>query len=120
MVKKNHVVSCSNLSSRVTQLVDYYTLCKLLNITEELEDCCAFPLCTEHYGTLYRQLNPLNRNCKTCNKVLHDVTKAKKCPNPVLIKKFLSDNLDYVGTITDDDLVCTTCYKSHLVLIKHA
>ena len=116
------VPTCDRMSSKVTHLVDQSTLCEIMHISgSDLELCEAqgFPLCSEHYGALYRKLNPFKRNCKTCNKALLDITKARKCPNPTVVQKFLSENLDFDGTINDEDRICTTCYKSHLILIKH-
>ena len=113
---------CTNISSKTTQLVDYSRLCNLFNISEENSEYSnmkQFPLCSEHYGTLYKQLNPTNRNCRTCSKVITDTSKTRKCPNPSLIQHFLSDNQDFVGTIDEEDRICNTCYKSHLVTIKH-
>jgi len=117
------VPECNQVSSKTTKLVDHSTLCSLLHI--DLSMCTlnkdgGFPLCGDHYGILYRQLNPFQHNCKTCNKVLHDISKARKCPNPSIIQKFLSDNHDFVQNISDTDRICNTCYKSQLVLIKHA
>ena len=113
---------CTNISSKTTQLVDYSRLCNLFNISEENSEYSnmkQFPLCSEHYGTLYKQLNPTNRNCRTCSKVITDTSKTRKCPNLSLIQHFLSDNQDFVGTIDEEDRICYTCYKSHLVTIKH-
>lgn len=117
-VTKGHVSYL--IVPNLLQLVDCSTLCNLLHIpSEEGVDGSKFSLCSEHYGALYRKLNPPNNHCKTCNHLLQP-TKARKCPNPSLIQKFLSDNHNFVGTITDNDRVCNTCYKSHLVIIKHA
>ena len=62
------VPKCANFSTKCTQMVNRSTLCTLLEIAEtELDECEGFPLCSEHYGTLYRKIKPFNRNCKTCN-----------------------------------------------------
>lgn len=117
--KKRHVlypIVVKFLQKELNWWIAPHCAIPLGNLQENL-NVEGFSLCGEHYGALYRQLNPLNHNC---NKVLQDITKARKCLHPSLIQKFLSDNHDFVGTITDNDQVCNTCYKSHLVLIKHA
>ncbi len=50
MGKRNHVVyQIAVIFFLEYHKYNWYKLCKLLNIIEEFEDCCAFPLCTEHY-----------------------------------------------------------------------
>ena len=48
-----------------------------------------------------------------------DISKSRTCPQPQVIQKYLRDNTDFVGEICTDDKVCYTCYKSHLIIIKH-
>ena len=76
-------------------------------------------LCIEHYGALYRHLNPFNKKCRTCDKTLNDLTKSRKCPEPELIAKFLQQNTEFSGHISTEDRVCYACYRAHLVIIKH-
>ena len=76
-------------------------------------------LCTEHYRALYRQLNPLIRKCRTCDRTLSDLTKSRKCPKPALIQGLLKQNTDFSGEISTEDHVCYACYRAHLIIIKH-
>ena len=61
-----YVSGCSNPSSKVTQLANKATLDMLFSTASENEpptstsdDEGMYPLCQEHYGLLYRHLNPL-------------------------------------------------------------
>ena len=117
-----YVPGCSDSVQRVTKLVDKETLCHILDIQTENageDDKTGFPLCMEHYGTLYRYLNPESRNCKTCNKRILEHTNSRKCPDPVLIQRFLQQNTDFSGQICTEDRICYSCYKAHLIIIKH-
>ena len=76
-------------------------------------------LCMEHYGALYRHLNPFNKKCRTCDKTLNDLSKSRKCPEPALIQRFLQQNTEFSGQITTDDRVCYARYRAHLIIIKH-
>lgn len=81
-----YVPGCSAACYKVTKFASKATLNQLFDTPCENEspllgnnhDGC--PLCQEHYGVLYRHLNPTHftRNCKTCNKLLHDLTKTRK------------------------------------------
>ena len=51
-------------------------LCDVISHLSTRED--GYPLCTTHYGELYRFLNPVNRNCRTCNKFISDCTVGAK------------------------------------------
>ena len=70
-----------------------------------------------HY--IYRHINPININCKTCKKYILDHTKSQKCPDPILIQRFLQQNTYFTGQICIEDRICNVCYKAHLVIIKH-
>ena len=48
-----------------------------------------------------------------------DHTKSRKCPDPILIQRFLLQNTDFAGEINVEDRICFACYKAHLVIIKH-
>lgn len=76
-------------------------------------------LCKEHYGQCYRHFHPFQTKCKTCEKNMAEMSKSRTCPQPKVIQKYLTDNTDIVGEICTDDKVCYTCYKSHLIIIKH-
>ena len=81
----------------------------------------GYPLCQEHYRVLYRHLNPEHfiKNCKTCKKLMTDLTKTRKCPVPAVVQSFLANNTEFTEEIKSDDRVCYACYKLHLVIIKH-
>ena len=128
--KNNQKINISCLivpiPSKTTPLVDYSRLCNLFNIAQgnlEYSNMKQFPLCSEHYGILYRQLNPTSPNCRTCSKVINDTSKLKKSPNLSLIQQFLSDNQDFVGTIDEDDMfvihaINRTPYRSNSISEK--
>lgn len=46
-------------------------------------------------------------------------TKTRKCPEPSVIQNFLRRNTEFIGEINDRDLVCDTCCRGHLVILKH-
>lgn len=107
-------------------LTDLSTLSTLFDIetenskpTEAKDPGEGIPLCTYHYGVLYRHLNPCHLKCKTCNKPISDHTKSRPIPEPSAIQSFLSANTDFNDHISAQDRVCFTCYKSHLFIIKH-
>ena len=47
-------------------------------ITKPISDE-GIALCLEHYGELYRHLNPFNKACTTCDKVISQ--KVASAPN---------------------------------------
>ena len=61
-------------------------------------------MCKEHYGEL----------TGTCDKLLPDLTRARKCPKPAPVQPFLVQNTDFTGKITAADSLCYACYKSCL------
>ena len=106
----------------VTKLVGKQSLCDFFVVeigNAESSDEETTALCLEHYGSLYRHLNPFIRTCITCAKTVNNVTKTHKCPEPALIQQFLQQNTEFTGEIGAEDHVCYACYKAHLVTIKH-
>ena len=75
-------------------------------------------LCKEHYGAWYRLIHPFQTKCTTCDKNMTDMSKSRACPQPDIIQKYLRENTDFSGEITNNNRVCYACYKSHLVTIK--
>ena len=68
---------------------------------------------------MHRHLNPtyLTKKCKTCNKLLHDLTKTRKCPEPTLIQSFLRENTEFTEEIKGDDRVHYACnHETHEIL----
>ena len=109
------IPDCDNPAYKVTKLVTSDQLCHVFVISHLSAREDGYPLCTTHYGELYRFLNPVNRNCHICNKFISDRTKFRKCPNPTLIKSYLQQHTNFTGDISADDMVCTACHK---VIIK--
>jgi len=111
---------------KITTLSDKSTICSSFGMDKEnsepIETASSnegIPLCTYHYGILYRHLNPSHLKCKTCSKHISDITKSQAVPEPGMIGAFLSENTDSNESISSNDRVCFTCYKSHLLLLKH-
>ena len=116
------ILGCTNSVSKVTKLVAKANLCDILGVeieNAEPSDEEGTALCMEHYGALYRHLNPFNKKCITCDKTLNDVTKSRKCPDPALVQRFLQQNTEFSGQISIEDRVCYACYRAHLIIIKH-
>ena len=121
------IPACTNNVYRITNLVDKRSVCKFFS--EQDENVNIQPessmhekgvgLCKKHYGTWYRHIHPFHTKCKICEKNITDMSKSRVCPQPQVIQKYLRDNTDFVGEICIDDKVCYTCYKSHLIIIKH-
>ena len=123
-----YVPACSNPSFKVTQVANKTTLEQLFYISSEnippvpaSNEEKGYPLCKEHYGALYQQVNQkhFTKKCKTCDNLLCDLTKTRKCPDPALVQSFLVQNTDFREEIIATDRVCYACYKSHLVISKH-
>ena len=124
--KRSHTASdkcsipeCSDPSYKVTKLVTSDQLCDAFALAHLSTRMDGYPLCTTHYGELYRFLNPVNRNCCTCNKFISDRTKFRKCPNSTLITSHLQQHTNFTGDIGSNDIVCNACYKAQLVIIMH-
>ena len=121
------VPACCETVYRVTKLVDKTTICNFfggLVENESTESVSAMDgeglgLCKEHYGVWYRHTHPFQTKCKTCEKNMSDMSKSRACPQPIVIQKYLQENTDFSGYISNEDRVCYACYRSHLVTIKH-
>ena len=128
-IKMCCVPGCVQLFKKNTKLVNREAIVSLFGETNDGGDTLlcrsgedseqGVGLCMEHYGALYRHLNPPKRKCKTCTKPLTDPLKSRKCPEPTLIQQFLTQNTDFSGEISPDDRVCYACYRAHLFTIKH-
>ena len=121
-----YVSQCNECVCKITTLSDKSTICSSFGMDKEnsepIETASSnegIPLCTYHYGILYRHLNPSHLKCKTCSKHISDITKSQAVPEPGMIGAFLSENTDSNESISSNDRVCFTCYKSHLLLLKH-
>ncbi|XP_064384664.1 uncharacterized protein LOC135333611 [Halichondria panicea] len=119
-----YVSECNECECKSTTLADRATICSLFDMNiERIETprgTDGIPLCTYHYGVLYRKLNPSHLKCKTCSKHISDFTKSRVVSEPDIIEAFLSENTVTSSneSISSSDRVCFTCYKSHLYLLK--
>ena len=115
---------CSNVSYKITKLASKARVFQLLNVQvddsqESLTDDQT-ALCTEHYMTFYKILNPENRKCGVCKKPLSNLSKSRKCPDPEIIQNYLvQKNTDFSGEIGIGDHMCYACYRAQLIIIKH-
>ena len=75
------------------------------------------PLCKHHYHLLY---NTLQTRCYTCQATLRNGSRIRTCPDAKLIQQYLADKIGFDGTIPDDARVCTSCYKTQLLILKEA
>ena len=121
---KCYIFGCKNSVCKVMKLVNKAGVCDFFGVQiKNTEPTCSdedgTALCMEHYGALYRHLNPFNKKCRTCDKTLNDLSKSRKCPEPALIQRFLQQNTEFSGQITTDDRVSYARYRAHLIIIKH-
>ena len=125
MTQPCFVPGCMNSAQKVTKLANQATIQQFFSSTSisqshtMVKDDDGVPLCTEHYGAWYRNSNPSHKHCKTCGKNLTDLSKSRPYPQPQVIQKFLQENTLICGEINPEDRACYTCYKSHLVTIRH-
>ena len=78
------------------------------------------PFCNHHYhlDIMHTSL-PMQSFCPTCGSVLKRGN-TRPCPNPHNIERYLSETTGFEGRITEGDMVCFVCYKSHLQILKEA
>ena len=77
------------------------------------------PFCNHHYHLVYNAYQPAQSHCPTCGSVLKRGN-TRPCPNPHNIECYLSEIMGFEGRITEGDMVCFVCYKSHLQILKEA
>ena len=115
-----YVHGCKNAVHKVTKVATRTQVCDFFKLPAgNTNESIGTPLCVEHYGAMYRHLNPMQNKCRTCEQAITDMKKSRTCPRPVLVQTFLQQNTEFIGTINPQDRVCYACYKSHLVIIKH-
>ncbi len=66
---------------------------------------------------IYRSHQSKYNYCTTCGTTLR-VTNHRKCSNPRKIEEYLRKHTDFDGHILENDKVCHTCYKSHLIILQ--
>ena len=77
-----------------------------------------FLLCPCCYREVHRLFNPEQR-CSSCGATPKPGQKFyRRCPNPVIISKYLQDTSDTNILISPDDCICTSCYNTHCSIIK--
>ena len=118
-----YIHGCKNAVHRVTKVVTRSQLCEFFSMPAETESDISEPnegtaICVEHYGAIYRHVNPIKNKCTTCDQKI-DISKSRICPEPVLVQNFPEQNTEFEGKIYPDAQVCYACYRSHLVIIKH-
>ena len=75
------------------------------------------PLCKSHY--LNYDLQSFKPHPKTLQMYHLDIIIATKlCPQPSTIEKHLREKMGFDGKIGVTDLVCYSCYRSHLYILK--
>ncbi len=78
------------------------------------------PICSYHYNAMVQAYtHATHSDCKTCGKHIRNYSKSRPVPEPVVLQHFLNTNTEFKGTFQPDDRVCYTCYKSHLIAVKH-
>ncbi len=82
---------------------------------EVTEAQTPIPLCRRHYHDLVQPSKQVY--CTTCWTTLR-VTNHRKCSNPKKIEAYLREHTDFDGHILENDKVCHTCYKSHLIILQ--
>ncbi len=75
------------------------------------------PLCQHHYHLVYKTVQPHQTHCATCGTSLKH-SNPRSCPQPTVIEKYLQENTDYDGHISDHDKVCYASYRAHGVILK--
>ena len=83
---KCYIFGCKNSVYKVMKLVNKAGVCDFFGVQiKNTEPTCSdedgTALCMEHYGALYRHLNPFNKKCRTCDKTLNDLSKATSVLN---------------------------------------
>ena len=77
------------------------------------------PLCKQHYHAVYNELHPIQTHCSTCQVSLKH-SSPKPCPQPSIIEDYLKTNMGLECSIGENDMVCYSCYRSYLFILKHS
>ena len=116
------VPGCKSGNVKACEVADTTAVTQLLKLKQpESEE--AITLCTNHYNVVYRSLPqklPLftHLKCKMCSKSLTKGTDHHHCPGPEKITKYLTQTTGWDTPIAKDDVICITCYKSHVAIIE--
>ena len=106
--------TCNEQAHLPTKIASSGKISEILGISN-----APFPatLCTHHYYLVYDTLQPKVVQCSLCKSSLKGVA-ARRCPDPQRVQKYLEESIGFRGKITDDVSLCTSCYKSHLQILK--
>ena len=90
--------------------------------TAEHQHSDGVPLCPAHYRFIHRTLHESDHTykeikCTVCSTVIKK-NNIRHCPNPVIIEEHYRTHTDFTCSITTDDPICITCYKSHLMILQ--
>ena len=66
---------------------------------------------------VYKSAFPTQTNYITCGVSLKN-SNPKTCPLPKLVEEHLKASTGFEGKIRENDRVCYSCYRSHLVIIQ--
>ncbi len=86
---------------------------------ESLFPTIPMPLCKQHYHAVYNELHPTQTHCSTCQVSLKH-SSPKPCPQPSTIEEYLKTNMGFEGSIGENDMVCYSCYRSPLFILKQS
>ena len=86
-----------------------------LKLMEPFPQCIS--LCKEHYNMVYKEAFPMQTNCVTCGVSLKK-SNSKTCTLPKVVEEHLKAGTGFEGNIRENDKVCYSCYRSHLVIIQ--
>ena len=118
--KKCLVIGCVNKPPLITSKT-LHTVAKTVLEGNKLKLMEPVPqsisLCKEHYNMVYKSAFPTQTNCITCGVSLKN-SNPKSCPSPKLVEEHLKASTGFEGNIRENDRVCYSCYRSHLVIIQ--
>ena len=77
-----YIQGCTNTVHRVTKVVSRPELFGIpADLSDPSDHTVGTALCIEHYGAMYRLLNPIKNKCRTCDQKI-DALKSRRCPEP--------------------------------------
>ena len=119
------VPACTNKkeSAIICRLSSSTCILDLLGLpTAEHQHSDGVPLCPAHYRFIHRTLHESDHTykeikCTVCSMAIKK-NNIRHCPNPVIIEEHYRTHTDFTCSITTDDPICITCYKSHLMILQ--
>lgn len=115
------VPGCRVTAERTCGFASFDTICAASSVSIDDQATATasspFPLCTQHYHTVYKYCNPENvTECALCgSKRKHRVNSKlpwtfRPVPQPENIHVLLQDAGNFDGCLTGDSLACNKCY----------